>query len=119
MGLLCLCCCYGKKLQMLGWVARFASIVQGLYDKYVGNLSLRERMANPHCTPRHRWKDNLEKSPMKTRRNDVKWAEVVLLNMAMKYRIETGPTIPRLGERNLESLEGHFSAERLSYIEPT
>jgi len=56
---------------------------------------------------------------MKTGRNDVKWAEVVLLNMAMKSRIERGPTVTRPGERSLESLEGHFCIERLSYIEPT
>ena len=44
---------------------------------------------------------------------------MVLLNMAMKFRIERRPKITRPDERSLEFLEGHFSTERLSYVEPT
>jgi len=33
---------------------------------------------------------------------------MVLLNMVVKHRTETGPTITRPGERSLEFLEGHF-----------
>jgi hypothetical protein len=49
----------------------------------------------------------------------MKCAELVLLNMAMPFRIERGPTITRRGERSLETLEGHICTERLSYFEPT
>ena len=49
----------------------------------------------------------------------MKLAEVVLLNMVVKLRTETGPTITRPSERSLEFLEGNFSTERLSYTEPT
>jgi hypothetical protein len=49
----------------------------------------------------------------------VKWAELVLVKTAMKFRIKTGPRIALPGERHLDSLEGHFSTKQLSYIEQT